>query len=211
MEPKISLTGLAKFMTASSSAQRKVLKDYKYREPEGVAQAAYYREGRRTVQGFHRDARDRDWLLTEATALSGQKAGLPDGAQKRLESNVRAIRAYARHFSDRNLAFESPPKLEYAHAGLVINVRPDLWGTERGHRLIKVQFAKPSDPEQTAKVIGQVMLAAATEAGMNLPSSAMRVWDCRKGEDYKLARVGARLQADIEAACETISDLWPAI
>jgi hypothetical protein len=47
---KISLKGLAKFMTASPSAQRKVLRDYKYPKPEGEAQASFYRDARRDIR-----------------------------------------------------------------------------------------------------------------------------------------------------------------
>ena len=34
LDPRVTLTGLAKYMMASSSQQRKILRDYKYPKPE---------------------------------------------------------------------------------------------------------------------------------------------------------------------------------
>lgn len=199
-------------MTASPSQQRRILKDYKYPDPEGTAQAAYYRNARNAIQEFHMNGHDADWLVSKADALNSQKSG-PPARQTRITKNVQALRKYAASFSSRKIQSQAVSDLKYSHAGLSVNVTPDLFGIEldRYSRLVKIQFAKSNDPEKNAKIIGQVMLTAASAAGLTLPSSAMRVWDCQTGEDYKLARVGARMEKDIEAACENIMAIWQGI
>ena len=50
---RMSARGLVRFMTSSPAAQRKVLRDYKYPEPEGVAQASYYRDVMDVIERYH--------------------------------------------------------------------------------------------------------------------------------------------------------------
>ena len=70
MTLKLSAKGLAKFMTSSAAGQRKVLRDYKYPDEEGTAQAAYYREACDIVAQYHRDGHDKLWLVTGGASSS---------------------------------------------------------------------------------------------------------------------------------------------
>ena len=96
-----------------------------------------------------------------------------------------------------------------SHDKLVVKVYTDIFGTEgRYDRLIKFHFADSKDPAQFSKVLCQVIFEAASDAGYQLSSSAIRVWDRHSCTEYKMARVGARMKKDIEAACTAIVALW---
>ena len=212
MEPRISLTGLVKYMTASPSQQRKVLRDHKFPDPEGIAQAKYYQNATRAIIAFHRNTHDRSWLEARADALIAQKAGARGRAKTKLDQNAAVLRSYARSFSDQALELVETPKLVYTHAALDITVTPHLSVIERKQqRLIRLRFPIQRNAEETAKIVCQVMYEAATSAGLDLPATAFRVWDCRSGKKHQLARSRSQTRTEIEAACATISDLWPAI
>ena len=212
MEPHISLTGLVKFIVASPSQQRKVLRDHKYPDPEGMAQAKYYQEATRAIMAFYRDEHDRSWLEAKADALITQKAGARDRAKTKLDNNAAVLRSHARHFSSQGMELVESPKLVYTYAGLKIAVAPHLSVIERKQkRLIRLRFPLQRNADETAKVVCQVMYEAAESMGLNLPASAFRVWDCRSGKKHQVARSRSRTRNDIEAACETIVDLWPGI
>jgi len=74
---KIGVKGLAKFMTASAAGQRKVLRDYKFPNEEGTAQAAYYREARDFVAEYHRRGHPAEWIRDKATVLQTTASTLP--------------------------------------------------------------------------------------------------------------------------------------
>ncbi|MCY3646136.1 MAG: hypothetical protein OXH07_04070 [Chloroflexi bacterium] len=212
MEPHISLTGLVKFVVASPSQQRKVLRDHKYPDPDGLAQAKYYQEATRAIMAFYRNGHDRSWLEARADALIARKAGASEHAKTKLDSNAAVLRSHAKHFSSQGVDLVESPKLVYVHAGLDIAVTPHLSIMERKQkRLVRLRFPLQRNADETAKVACQVMYEAAESMGLDLPASAFRVWDCRSGKKHKMARSRSRTRSDIEAACETIVDLWPGI
>ena len=209
---RITLTGIAKYMTSSSAQQRKVLRDYKYPDPEGTAQAAYYRDAYNSIRDYHRNRQGIHWLLSQADDLDDRKQTAPtQQAQIRITHNAQAIRHYSTHFGHRTIQCDSPLSMTYSYAGVLIRVTPDLNGTERGHqRLLKIQFARSSDPDKHAKIVGQIMMEAASLNGLQLRGSSVRVWDCHTGADHQ-ARVRSRIKAEIEAACQNIAAIWPHI
>jgi hypothetical protein len=96
---KISLKGLADYMTASHTRQRTVLRQYKYpEEDEAQAKIIYYREARDRVAVLHRSDRDSNWLLQQAAQLDTLAAMSTGQTKTRLRHNARALRAYANHF-----------------------------------------------------------------------------------------------------------------
>jgi hypothetical protein len=55
------------------------------------------------------------------------------------------------------------------------------------------------------------MFEAALVDGLKLPSSQVLYVDVPRGVRYKAARLGARMRANIEAACQNIAAIWPTI
>ena len=209
--PKISLTDFVKFMMASSSQQRTILRRHKYEDDvEGVAIRKYYREAYNTLHRFYRGNHPPAWLSGQADLVAASSTPPTPRGQARIDHNVDSIRQFEACFGNRKIDGRSPgPMLSYSHDNLIVKVYTDIFGTEgRFDRSIKFHFADSKDPEQFAKIVCQVMFEAACNAGYVISSSAVRVWDRYSCKEYKLARVGARIRKDIEAACTAIVALW---
>src|SRR5262249_19128293 len=96
---KLSIKGLADFMTASPSRQRTILRQYKYPdEDEPRAKILYYREARDRVAAHHSAGHHPSWLVTQAVSLEQLAANSTSRARTRLRHNARGLRSYAQHF-----------------------------------------------------------------------------------------------------------------
>lgn len=207
---RISVKGLADYMTASPATQRKILRDFKYPDAdEAYAKRLYYREARDYVAAFHRNRHDGEWLRVKAAELS-QLADLVGGqAGHRLKQNARALLQYQRNFGTR--AFEPVGDLRlHLDVGHVrISVNPDLVVEERAKpKLLKLDFSvRPPDPA-SIKIVAQCMFEAAQGNLPKLTSSSVLYLDVRRGVEHRGARAGARTLRELEAACETIAAVW---
>jgi hypothetical protein len=209
---KISAKGLAKFMTSSSAAQRKVLRDFKFPDDEGTAQAAYYRDAREVVSEYHRSGHDRQWLRDSADALSGAAAVLGGRAATRLRHNARGLREYANNFTAKQMEVLPRRRFAVAIEDVRISVVPDLHVREKDReRLIKLEFAAPVPHPDVIKIITQLMFEAALQAQLPVRASDVLYLDVSRGESYKGARMASRVRTDITAACTNIAALWPTI
>jgi len=209
---KISLKGLAKFMTASAVAQRKILRDFKHPDPEGSAQARYYKEARDRIAAFHRHQHGDGWLSQEAGTIASHALASTPATRVRLQNNARALRAYERHFGGRQFEILPDVSLDLKYAGVRISVQPDLHVREQGReKIIKLEFSKKEPDGKAVRVIAQGLFEAASNAHLGLSSGDVLYMDCVRGAAHKGARVGARMAKEIEAACQNIAALWPGI
>ena len=210
---KMSLKGLADYMTASSTRKRSILKQYKYPyDDEARAKIIYYREARDIVVAYHASGRDRAWLIDEASRLRSLAAASQGATKTRLNHNARAVRSYADHFADKDFKILDDRRLTLQYDDVTVTVVPELHVLEGDQeKIIKLEFgAKAPDP-MMLKIMAQVMLEAADAAHMGLPSSAVLVFDVPRGVAHKEARVGARMRRDIENSCLNISAIWDSI
>jgi len=206
---KISLKGLAKFMTSSAAGQRKILRDYKYPDPEGFAQALYYREARDLVCAFHQSSNSPDWLSAQASSLQILASRLTGQSARRVANNARAVRAYHTHFSDKVLTVKPDITLEFLCGNIRVTVCPDLYALERNReKLFKLEFGTQGLNPDAAKIISQIMFEATVQKGMGLSSSDVCCVDVPRGLVYKGARVGSRMIKEVEAACQNITSIW---
>jgi hypothetical protein len=210
---KISLKGLAKFMTAGAAAQRKILGDFKHPDPEGSAQARYYQEARDRIAAYHRFQHEDGWLSQQAGTIASRALASGGVATRvRLQNNARALRAYERHFGGRQFEILPDVSLDLAYAGVRVSVHPDLHVRELGRdRIVKLEFSQTKPDAKAVKIMAQGLFEAATNAGLGLSSADVLYMDCVRGVAYKGARVGARMGREIEAACQNIAALWPGI
>ncbi len=209
---KLGLKGLAQFMTATATRQRKVLKDHKHPAPEGYAQAGYYRDARSAIAKYHKNGHAKPWLLHKAVSID-LKATMATGRRKiRLKNNASALRAYAKHFSDRKFTVLSKLKLRLSINGVDIPCDPDLNVKEKGrNRLIRLEFAKPEPDKKIFKIMNQCIHDAAIASGIRIKSSQVECLDIRRGNIHRGARKGSRLANEIVNACKNIAAIWPGI
>lgn len=209
---KISLKGLAEFMAGSSAKQRRVLRDFKYPDPEGSAQAVYYREARDFITRYHQRRHAIQWLFDRSDQLEAIAAQSSRQTKTRYGNNARVLREYARNFGNRH--FDILPKLPLGLTleGVMVTVIPDLHVRENGiEKIIKLEFSIDTPDDKIVKIITQAMFEAQSEEGMGLRSSSVLYFDVRRGASHKGARVGSRMRGEMEAACKNISALWNGI
>jgi hypothetical protein len=209
---KISLKGLAKFMTSNSTQQRKVLRDYKYPDPEGFAQATYYREARDFIVAYHRNGEEPAWLIERAMILDSFASGSTGQTKTRYKNNARALREYARFFAKKKFEVLNDINLSLSLAGVIISVVPDLHVREKDvEKIVKLEFTKDEPDDKLVRIISQAMYQAQSDAGMGLISSSVLYFDIPRGKIHKGARAGSRMQTELKAACENLSAIWDGI
>lgn len=210
---KISVRGLAKYMTSSPAAQRKVLRDYKYPdEDEPSAMRLYYKDATDRIYAYHGSAHDRSWLRTKVTDLTELARLTPGRPGTRLRHNARALAAYERHFASRKFEPQNQLRLRLEVSGVTITVTPDLHAIERNKtKIIKFDFSSSEPDEGVVKIVSQVMFEAAKGRVPSIRSSSIAYIDVTRGKEFKGARAGARTLREIEAACANIGSIWPSI
>ena len=207
---RISVKGLADFMTASATRQRTILRQFKYPlEDEPQAKIIYYREARDRVAVLHKGGKDRDWLLGQASALDTLAASSTGKTKTRLRHNARALRAYAAHFADRDFDILADLQLNLAFGDVVITVVPDLHVSEAGReKIVKLEFGVNEPDARAVQVISQAMFEASRQASLGLPTSSILYLDVPRGQEHRGARLGSRMRNDIESTCLSISAIW---
>jgi hypothetical protein len=208
----ITLKGLAKFMVASPAKQRKILRDFKYPQEEGIPQALYYREARDFICAYYRNHHPKAWLGDKARQLRELAAASGGQTKARLNHNARSLEAYANHFSHRKFDVLEDLALPLIASGVRVKVTPDLHVREGStERIIKLEFTRDEPVPQVIKIVSQAMYEAALKNNHPLLSGGVLYMDVTRGTVHKGARAGSRIKAEIEAACQNIAALWPLI
>ena len=209
---ELTVNSFATYVLANPARRKKEIYDAKFPDPEGRARRDYHRDVRRVLIEYQKNGHHPQWLVQEAESVAIALDGdISESMRIRIRTNVDLIHAYHRYFSSRKIELiRRMPSNLYTHSGVDVKVTPDFFGKEgRWYRLIKFQFSQLEvDPEDHAKIVGQLMLETDTE---NLRSSAMQVLNCRTGDCYKSARVRSRTTTHIEHACSEIAAIWPTI
>lgn len=210
---KISLTGLAKFMTSGPAAQRKVVHDYKYPdEDEPKAMRLYYLEAVDSIKAYHLNKHPAAWLHQQAERIGDLAATVSGMTRSRLNNNARALRHYAENFGARKFTILNDLKLALVFESVRVTVIPDLHVREANkEKIVKLGFSRTEPDGQVVKIVSQSMFEAYRTAEGTITSSNVLYLDVARGIEHRGARVGARLMTDIKAACENIEALWDTI
>jgi len=210
---KLSLRGLAKYMTASPHMQRQTLHEFKY--PNQAAAAAmrhYYVPAVEAITLHHAKDKGADWLRQRAAVIDAEAAAeTQTGRARKLSSNAKALRHYAKNFADREFEILKQPMWRLQYSDVIITVRPDLHVVEKGtEKVIRLGFHSKAPDPRAVKIETQCLFEVAAPA-LGLSSAQVLHFDVPRGSVTKGARLGARLTKDIDAACATISTLWDSI
>jgi hypothetical protein len=209
---RISMKGLAKFMTASDANKRKIIKDYKFPDPEGSAQATYYREARDFIEAYHKSNHPREWLQEKADNLRDLSSGASGTSRTRFQNNARALGQYAMHFARKKFTVLAEFRAPIVIENVYVTVVPDLYVQEgKLKKLIKLEFGKDEPDRDIPKIVCHMMYEAACKANLGMSGSQILYFDVPRGIIYKDARVRARMKTNIEAACKNIEAIWDGI
>jgi len=211
---KISVKGLAKFMTASPAGQRRVLKEFKFPDDdEPRAMRLYYGEAVDAIKGYHNlEVPDRQWLLDQSQLINQLASVLGGQSAVRLRNNGRAVKQYSDSFHHRKFTILTDLRMALVHGDVRITVVPDLHVKEGNkEKIVKLDFSRSGAEEAQLRIISQCMFEAfRAEHGAITPSAVLYL-AVASGAEHRGARVGARVLADVRAACENIGALWNSI
>jgi hypothetical protein len=211
---KISIKGLAKFMTASPSAQRRVLHDYKHPKPEGEAQASYYRDARLFIRQNHERNNPEGWLAARAQELSVRAQSKTGPSAVRLRHNARALCEYYEFEFWGWKPLEILPKraLPLTYGNVLISINPDLDVRDAGiEKVVKLEFSSAPLSGSMIRIMSQAIFEGACVAGLDLGSANILIVETPRKLVHRGARMKSRTARDIEAACQTIADIWSSI
>jgi hypothetical protein len=213
MSKRITLKGLADYMTASHVRQRSILKQFKYpKDEEGSAKILYYKDARDRIAAFHKGKKQPAWLLTQADSLDALANGSAGRVRARLRHNARALRAYEAGFSKRIFEVQSRTSIPLNYGDVTVSVVPDLTVIEgKTPKLVRLEFSKDDLDPLAIKILSQGLFEAATQKGLGLKSASILLFDVERGTEHRGARLGAQMRKEIEAACQTISAVWDTI
>lgn len=210
---QITLKGLAKFMTASPAKQRKILRDFKYPNEEGLAMAQFYKEVRDVIRTYHKSGREKDWLLDKAKEVRQMAVIAPKGGTaRRLSHNARAIEQYAEGFAEREFEILSDLDVSITGEAIKVKINPELHVREGGkEKLVKLEFTREAPESALTKIVCQTMYEGALSKSKAFTPSCVLYLDVPRGIEYRGARQGSRMKAEIDAACKNIVSMWPSI
>jgi len=210
---KLSLKGLAAFMTATAAHQRDILRQYKYpSDDDAKAKILYYREARDRVAAFHRSEYQKEWLTQKAEDIDTLASVSVGHTKARLKHNARGLRAYAKHFSGRNFKVLNDLNLGLQYGDVIITIYPDLHVEENGEeKIIKLEFSVEEPTKEMIKIVSQAMFEAFSSTRPGSPVSTVLYLDVPRGKEHRGAQLRARMTKNIKATCLTISNIWDAI
>ena len=208
---RMSARGLVRFMTSSPSGQRKVLRDYKYPEPEGVAQASYYRDVMDVIERYHREERDKEWVLGRALALEQTSWSASGSRRTRLVKNLAAIRAYANQLPRRHYVLLGSPRLAIEAHDVYVSVAAPMHVRENGREKLVLVLPGERMTEHEARLYCQITCEAADRAGLDIAPRDVVAVMLHAGATVTATPNRARVRRDIDAALQNIAAMWPSI
>ena len=100
--------------------------------------------------------------------------------------------------------------MKFSHGQVLVSAYPDLYVKDGDrHKIIELDLGKDHPKLEMIGIVLQVTYAAAQAANLPvLPKDVIYV-EVERGTQHSGVKKRARLQRDIEAACQTIEDVWP--
>lgn len=208
----ISVNGLAKFMKSGPAKQRSLLRDFKFpftKEGKRKPQIVRYSEARAAIRKYHSGGNDITVLVKAVEELT-KKLFDPEKDQSRIKDNIRAIETYMKYFSGSTFAVLENPKPKYVHGDVEVSTTPDLFVEEKSvKKLIKLDFNSQQPDKDVVSIILKVMHEAAETDQLGVRAKDVIYLDVSRRAQYTGAKLNRRLKREVDAACETIQDIWP--
>ena len=215
MPIQISVTGLAKFMRASSAAQRTLLRNHKFpftADGKKRPQIVHYSEARTAIRKYHESGNQVSVLVQAIEDLLKKEIDHPEKDASRIHDNVRAVKTYMAHFAHSKFTILENPKPKYQHGEVVVSATPDLFVDDGGRKkLIKLDFNAVKPDDDVIQIVLKVMHEASVVCGLAVHPKDVVYLDVSRLAQHSGAKLNSRLKRDIDAACDTIADIWPRI
>ncbi len=117
-----------------------------------------------------------------------------------------------RHFSKNTFVVLENPKPKYVHGGVEVSASPDLFVDDKGvKKMIKLDFNSVPLDQDSINVVLKVMHEASLLQTLGVDPKNVIYLDVSRNQHHIGARLNKQLKKDIDAACETIEDIWPRV
>jgi hypothetical protein len=207
---RLTAKGLANYMTSGDARKRKILRDYKFPDPEGAVQAKYYAEARRIIEQYHRAGNDPSSLASDLVQLQAKANRASAKQLDRIKNNIRAVESYLRAFGRKKLSILPSPEIKMTRGQVVVSAHADLYIQDGDkHKILRLDMGKDTAKPQNIQIVLQVTINAVEESNLPVTPKDIIYVDVERGVEYSGRTVRKRLRKDIEAACQTIEDVWP--
>jgi hypothetical protein len=208
---QLSARGLVRYLTAGPAMQRKILYDFKHPEPEGTAQAGYYREFRATLARFHKDRLPVEWMLLRAGELELRASRSLSKRRTRLAANARAIRNYCESFPESHFTLLPIPKLRIVDGDVAVRVRVDFRILENGAERLVILLPSQNVTDDEARLHCNLVAEAAARAGLAISPRSVRAFVLHRGRVVNASASRTKFRMDLDAALKNIAGIWPTI
>lgn len=212
---RVSARVVADFMTSQPSTQRRIVRTNKYPSgEEDKAIVAYYRDARTATERFFEHDGTRCVLEDAICRMSGEVGGASPARKLRVEQNIRAIQDFQNSsLASTRFQVMPRPRVELVIGGLALSVCPSLCVRDKAGRAhwIYLDFSHGRMDGQRAEILLQLFLQAAQAEAFSLEPRYAEYHHLNSGLRQVCRRRGARLQAQIVAACETFVDIWKSL
>lgn len=201
-------------MTASPTAQRRILHAAKYSdEEEPQARIHYYDKALKAIKALHKEKKNPDYLLSLADKLaSDADREAKDGKARIMRSNARVLAAYAKTLAHHDLEILPRQTFLFPTKGIDVNATPDLLiKSHSGLKFIKFDFTEKGWKLEMRKIILQGVYEAVVKALPKTSVGDVVVQHIQSGHEFCGARMGSRLRSDIEITCANIVAIWPTV
>jgi len=208
---ELSTRGVVRFALGGPAAQRKILRDYKFPDPEGAAQARYYRDTFRVIGDYHRYGHDAAWLETRASSLEVMARNATGAIRTRLNSNATAIREYQALAPATHYALLARARLALSAHGVRVRVSPELHVLDGNREMLIVLLPGDKVTEDEARLHAQIVCEAADQAGLGISPRNVVALALRSGQQFSATSHRVRVRRELDAAMQNVAALWPSI
>jgi hypothetical protein len=159
----------------------------------------FYRPLRAALVALHSEGRDR-------RALDGILQRITD--MKKIGNYNQLIEGYRKWWGRKNIEWFDPPRGIYEHAGVVVNVNPELGLLVNGQRYIIKLYLK-DEPLLKTRIDPATVLMEIALRPVAQPGDIVAVLDVRNARLHTLGVNVERSKPMVDAELAYIASLWP--
>src|SRR5439155_26606643 len=110
----------------------------------------------------------------------------------------------------RKVTILAVPRITMTQGRVVLSAYPDLYIEEGDkHKILRLDKRKDVAKPQNIQIVLPVTIIATQESNLQVAPRDVIYVQVERGVQHTGGVLRARLKRDIEAACQTIEDIWP--
>jgi len=211
-EIRISVSGMAEFVTSPGRSTKSLLHPYKFnKRGEGFVRSRYYQLAIAAIRAYHAAGNDIAVFEKNIHELQARaEATTKPWERPKLANNIRAIEAYRRVYGNRHFTICPNHRLEYRINEIIVTARPDLWVQENDTQvLLKIGLAKKRPAY--VDILLTIIRKAAVNSGYRIRSKNIVYLDVSTGKELICSAGLRRFNKVFAEKAREIVTVWPTI